>query len=129
MLYLLRKETDAKTPNAIIAQKNGLDSLFNEVRVLKVLLGYSGGGGGGNVVRGDAGIYDRLMPLRTGRTNTVPPKRCDAPCLAQRGPKLRNTCMTVRCRSADGKRHRTVMQKAQKVVRSGRGTRTGPLAS
>ena len=30
--------------------------------------------------------------------------------------KLRNICMTVRCRSADGKRHRTVMHKRAKIV-------------
>ena len=67
---------------------------------------------GGNGVGGEPGICDGRMPLSTGQTNTVPPKRCDTPCLAQGRPKLRNICMTVRRRSPDGQRHRTVMQKA-----------------
>ena len=55
---------------------------------------------------GDPGICDSPMPLCTGQTNTEPPKACDTPCLAQGRPKLRSMtlCMTVRCRSADGKR-------------------------
>ena len=67
---------------------------------------------GGERGGGEPGICDGRMPLRTGQTNTVLPKRCDTPCLAQGRPKLRNICMTVRCRSPDGQRHRTVMQKA-----------------
>ena len=63
---------------------------------------------------GDPGIRDSPMPLVTGQTNTVPPKRCNTPCLAQGRPKLHNIGMTVRRRSADGKRYRTVMQKALK---------------
>ena len=67
---------------------------------------------GGERGGGEPGICDGRMPLSTRQTNTVPPKRCDTPCLAQGRPKLRNICMTVRCRSADGQRHRTVLQKA-----------------
>ena len=59
-----------------------------------------------NTGGGEPGICDGRMPLSTGQTNTVPPKRCYIPCLAQARSKLRNTCMTVRCRSPDGQRHR-----------------------
>ena len=58
---------------------------------------------------GEPGICDGRMPLSKGQTTTVLPKRCDTPCLAQERPKLRNSCMTVRCRAPDGQRHRTVM--------------------
>ena len=64
---------------------------------------------GGERGGGEPGICDCRMPLSTGQTNTVPPKRCDIPCLAQGRPRLCNICMTVRCRSPDGQRHRTVM--------------------
>ena len=36
MLQSLRKETEGKLPNAIVAWENGLTSLFKEVRVFKV---------------------------------------------------------------------------------------------
>ena len=67
---------------------------------------------GGERGGGEPGICDGRMPLSTRQTNTVPPKRCDTPCLAQGRPKLRNICMMVPCRSTDGQRHRTVMPKA-----------------
>ena len=56
---------------------------------------------GGERCGGEPGICDGRMPLSTGQTNAVPPKRCDTPCLAQGRPKLCNICMTVRCHSPD----------------------------
>ena len=75
------------------------------------------GGGGGNGVGREPGICDGRMPLSTGQTNSVPPKRCDTPCLAQERPKLHNICMIVRCRSPGGQRHRTVMSPPSKESR------------
>ena len=46
-------------------------------------------------------VRQRLRMRWLGALSAVLPKRCDTPCLAQGGPKLRNICMTVRCRSAD----------------------------
>ena len=36
---------------------------------------------GGERDGGEPGIHASLMPLSTGQTNTVPPKKRDAPCL------------------------------------------------
>ena len=73
---------------------------------------------GGGTWRGDTGICDSPMTLGTGQTNTAPPERCDTPCLAQGGPKLRNIYITIWCGAGDGKRHLTAMQKARKRKRS-----------
>ena len=67
-------------------------------------LGYFWPGGTGC---GDPGIWDRPMPHHGEHKHRTAKKRCDTPRLAQGGPKLCNICMTARCRSADGKRHRT----------------------
>ena len=61
---------------------------------------------------GNRGSVTAGCPSAQRHTNTVLPKRCDTPCLAQGRPKLRNICITVRCRSPDGQRHRTVMQES-----------------
>ena len=90
--------TDRRTLN--------IEELLSSSPSLGILL--LGGERGG----GEPGICDGRMPVITGQTNTVPPKRCDTPCLAQGRPKLHNICMTVWCRSPDGQRHRTVMKKA-----------------
>ena len=45
-------------------------------------------------------------------------KRRDSPCLAQGGPELRNICVAVWRRYADGRRHQTVRQKVRKQIRS-----------
>ena len=68
---------------------------------------------------GDLGICDSPMLLGTAHAKRHAAKEMRSPLvLRKEESKLRSVCMTARCRIADGKRHRNVMQKsAQKPFR------------